>query len=325
MRISKIFSISLLIFGIVGLTLFFQRDEEDTALSQMVFIPSSDAQIGVSRAKAIEICKEIQAKGLQIPIYNFDCDKNYANARDPYLVFVEAYYIDIYEVTFSEYVEFLNALDITNLQPFIYTVNIHTHPTTKPYQRWYVEDINKHLPAMQVTKQGAETFCAWKQKRLPSEAEWELAARGHSGNLFPWGNELMPEYANICNGECLRDRFHGTGFQPENYPPPDNYVGLSPVGSFPNDLSEFGVYDMAGNVSEWVSDRYYSIDFIDVPSNKNNPTTEEVDLFFDTYVYKGGSYEALVDASLITGRVAVTYNTSYGSQTLGFRCAKSAK
>jgi formylglycine-generating enzyme required for sulfatase activity len=105
----------------------------------------------------------------------------------------------------------------------------------------------EHYPVVHIAFADAETYAAWAGGRLPTEAEWEFAARGGlTGNLYAWGNELTPHgehHANIHQGAFP---MHDDG--------EDGFAGLAPVASFPPNA--YGVYDLAGNVWEWMSDWY---------------------------------------------------------------------
>ncbi|MBK6579843.1 MAG: SUMF1/EgtB/PvdO family nonheme iron enzyme [Sandaracinaceae bacterium] len=108
-------------------------------------------------------------------------------------------------------------------------------------QQGWCADAEEHVehPRNCVSWQQASAYCAWRGARLPSDAEWEYAARGTDGRLFPWGNEPPDE---------TRARWNNAFTESERW----SRMRSSPVGSYPGGASPFGVLDMAGNVSEWV-------------------------------------------------------------------------
>lgn len=110
-----------------------------------------------------------------------------------------------------------------------------------------IEGLGSH-PVVQVSARDAHAYCRWRGLRLPSEQEWELAARGTDGRRYPWGNDpprkSTPKRANFGTLDCCApDRS-------------DGFARTSPVGHYPAGRSPFGVYDMAGNVWEWTSSPY---------------------------------------------------------------------
>jgi formylglycine-generating enzyme required for sulfatase activity len=154
-------------------------------------------------------------------------------------VYLNAFYMDRYEVTNGEYVEFLNAVEDR-----LERCGGHLCMDTKDedpdshilYQagRYAVETGYENHPVIKVSWYGARAYCEYRGKRLPSEAEWEKAARGIYGRAYPWGDEFDAYRANT-----------------------DYRVGdMTPVGSYPDGVSPYGAYDVAGNVWEWVADWY---------------------------------------------------------------------
>ncbi len=99
---------------------------------------------------------------------------------------------------------------------------------------WWNEELNGDDQPVLVPWESANTYCEWVGARLPTEAEWEKSVRGTDGRTWPWGNEFESR-ANLSGNE-------------------DGYGGTAPVGSFPGDVSPYGLLDAAGNAAEWVSD-----------------------------------------------------------------------
>jgi formylglycine-generating enzyme len=168
-------------------------------------------------------------------------------------------------------------------------------------------------PVTHVSYEDARKYCAFRKARLPTEAEWERAARGSKERRFPWGN--LPN-AHLANHGVLD--LGSIFLQGEPFlgiaDPSDGYAGLAPVGSFPSGATPEGILDLAGNVSEWVAD-YWSEQFVNAPAaNPKGPPSGTL------RVVRGGSYRHPL--AMIRGASRDRRPASAREPYIGFRCAR---
>lgn len=198
-------------------------------------------------------------------------------------IYLDAYFIDKYEVSVKNYNVFRRAAN-------------YVKPSVPFFQGDQSILDTPEFPVVGVSWLDATNFCKWAGKRLPTEAEWEKAARGTHGLVYPWGNKFLQKRANIA-GEA------------------DGHKYMSPIGSFPMGRSVYGIFDMAGNASEWVADFYDQFYYKESPIM--NPTGPEKE---KNHVFRGGSW----DARKVDVRTAKRFAASPGRKDsiVGFRCAR---
>lgn len=222
------------------------------------------------------------------------CDED---ERPRHRVILSAYWIDVDEVTVSDY-----RACVAAGQCVVPAFDVESDGP-KPYLvcNWHFAERAKH-PVNCVDVAAAASYCSWRDKRLPTEAEWERAARGTDARVFPWGNEELPDAACMHRGITCE------------------------VGTHPTDTSPVGAQDMAGNVAEWVSDAYHRRYYLSSPPK--NPKGfagsamslgESCSPGIPCAIHRGGSFWDEVWGMRTSDRQA----SIVASEAVGFRCARS--
>jgi formylglycine-generating enzyme required for sulfatase activity len=238
------------------------------------------------------------AQMVRVPAGEFTMgsDTGPADEHPSHRVYLPAFEIDRLPITNAQFADFLNAIGPINAagEP-LFDVDDSDARIHRRDNRWVADAGFEDHPVVEVSWAGARDFCAWAGKRLPTEAEWEKAARGTDRRRYPWGNE---------SPDATRARFAA------------GWNETTPVGSFPRGASPYGALDHSGNVWEWVSSAYRPYPY-QADDGREDLAAGPV------RGTRGGGHDARTDEITTTQRGRnLSRAPRAGHHNIGFRCAR---
>ena len=256
---------------------------------------------------------------------NVFTDDKYANQFPKHIVYLDGYWIDKTEITNGMFSKFVNATQYTTevekigngyvaSDVTVYWAKVEGASWKTPRgPDSSISGMENH-PVVQVTWNDANAYCEWAGRRLPTDAEWEKAARGNDMRMYPWGNnDPTGELANLPDislYKVLKFEWLNNGID-------DGFAFTAPVGSYPKGASPYGILDMAGNVWEWVSD--WAGKYVAEDSPSRNPTGPSSGEY---HVIRGESWDVNYGNAAVDRQAD---SPDGRSASLGFRCAYSGE
>lgn len=282
----------------------------------LVYVPAGDFLMGGTTTLVEQLRQSASTK--DSPLDWFMVKQDTSDDEPAHSVFLDAYWIDRTEVTIGQYKKCVASGGCAETAP-------QAGHNSDEYMPIYNNPDYAEHPVAYVNWEMASAYCLWAGRRLPTEAEWEKAARGSDGRMFPWGNFQTTENVNRpplgCTSSTASSPYHPEGLAEPACALSQPGDWTTQAGAFPEGASPFGAFDMAGNVSEWVSDWYSPTYFASSPaSNPGGPETGAV------HVYRGSSFNSNPN----DGELFITLR-GHGSgvekqnfwSSLGFRCASN--
>ena len=248
------------------------------------------------------IITETGARMIFMPggVFRLGNDEGENDEKPSQLVQLNPFYIDETEVTNGQYAQCVTAG----------ACDPPRSPNATYHETYYGSSAFADYPVIFVNWYDAQTFCEWREARLPSEAEWEKAASFDPVQAlklrYPWGDAFDGTKLNFCDANCPAER-HDLSFD-------DGHRDTAPVGSYGSGRSAIGIYDMAGNVMEWVHDWYDPRTYQNV--SDTNPLGPADGQFKSI---RGGSWLSDVEDVATTARTS--FDPTVARANLGFRCA----
>jgi formylglycine-generating enzyme required for sulfatase activity len=236
----------------------------------MVRVPAGEYQIGSTDTQvdaALELCNWLGG----------NCDRGWlANEQPVHAVELGGFWFDRTEVTYAQFATFVNDWG-NQVEQAVAWLDVDDEDCRMEVRNGQFQPEGGYAdhPVLEVSWYGARAYCEWAGGRLPTETEWEVAARGPERPLFPWGDEYDATCLNQCDASCILEWGDASV--------DDGYARTSPVGSFAAGESWSGAWDLAGNVWEWCSDWYGPY----TPERQVNPGGPETGIF---RVLRGGAW-----------------------------------
>jgi formylglycine-generating enzyme required for sulfatase activity len=258
----------------------------------MIYVPAGEFVMGSNDREvdaALEMCNTY---------YEGDCQREWFEVEQPmHTVALDAFWIDRTEVTNAQYQQ---CVETGACKP-------PASSSSDTRATYYGDATYNDYPVVNVNWEQANTYCEWVGGRLPTEAEWEYAARGPEGRRYPWGDEYDGTRLDSCDVNC------GYAWAEEQFD--DGYGDTAPVGSYPEGASWCGALDLAGNAWEWVADWFgeYIAEPQANPSGPSSGTGRAV---------RGDAADGTRAVSRSAARHGMSAHRTYAYA--GLRCARSS-
>ncbi len=272
-------------------TLETRRIADKDGMVQLL-VPEGVFRMGSTEDEITAACEQFEE------IYpDRSCDRDWFSYETPaHNVFLSSFWIDETEVTNAQYRLCVEAGNCTLPDPLTY----------------YNDDTYTNHPVGHVNWHQATAYCEWAGRALPTEAQWEKAARGTEHLLYPWGDQFDGTKVNYCDSNCTNswaDKMTS-----------DGYERTAPVGSFPEGASPYGALDMGGNVWEWVADWYDSDYYQTQTTLAENPTGPDNGQY---KVLRGGAWDSYIYD--VRAAYRGDFAPSYSYYFVGVRCVQAVQ
>lgn len=247
-------------------------------------------------AMAVDRLNRSEMVAIPVGTYTMGSNDGPDDERPAHRVDVAGFEIDRLPVTNARFAEFLNAVGSRNQNgERLFDVDDPDARIHMIGNRWVADGGFENHPVVEVAWPGARDYCAWRNKRLPTEAEWEKAARGTDGRKYPWGNTPP---------DRTRGQFAA------------RYNDTAPAGAFPAGASPYGVLDLAGNAWEWVSSAYRAYPYAANDGREDQKAGP-------VRATRGGGHDSPAHEITTTERGRnLSRNPGAGHHNIGFRCAQ---